>query len=150
MHIPPPGVNGVGQRAQERDYWHIRPLGVGGTGQSAGQRDYRYSPPLGVDEVGPRALRLDYLQAPPLGVSGVGQRVRECEYLQGPPPGDDGEGFEDLLGDGFAKSPDLTWTVETEVDVYKDKDLSNIVCPDIPLDSAGMLAFPWMCMSAKS
>ena len=36
--------------------------------------------------------------------------------------------------------PDLSWTV-TESEVYKDKDLLSIECPDIPHDAAGARTF---------
>ena len=36
--------------------------------------------------------------------------------------------------------PDLSWTV-VETDCYKDKELSQVSCPDIPTDSAGSRQF---------
>ena len=41
----------------------------------------------------------------------------------------------------FAEEADITWSVEHESDVYKDKDLLQVTCPDIPQNAAGARVF---------
>ena len=41
----------------------------------------------------------------------------------------------------FADKPDLEWVARKESDVYKDKSLDSLECPEIPKDAAGARAF---------
>ena len=52
----------------------------------------------------------------------------------GDPPGGD-DGLADMLSPDQPGGPDLLWTVD-ESEVYKDKDLMSVNCPEIPQDAA--------------